>query len=94
MDPQIRLNKWRDARKLTKSKVMVFNLRSGESCSVPAKDRRNAWTPGGNIIDQGTYSTQGVAHQEDGSWKIIAQKAPAKCKQPMGTTAVMQQFID
>jgi hypothetical protein len=94
MDPQIRLNKWRDARKLTKRKVMVFNLRRGESCSVPAKDRRNAWTPGGNAIDQGTYSTQGVAHQEDGSWKIIARRRLQNARQPMGTTAVMQQFID
>jgi hypothetical protein len=32
-----------DARNFTKSKVMVFHPKEGESCSVPAKDR-NAWT--------------------------------------------------
>jgi hypothetical protein len=39
-----------DARNFTKSKVMV--TLEGESCSVPAKDRRNAWTLGGIAIDQ------------------------------------------
>jgi hypothetical protein len=34
------------------SKVMVFHPKEGESCSVPAKDRRNAWTLGGIAIDQ------------------------------------------
>jgi hypothetical protein len=41
-----------DARNFTKSKVMVFHPKEGESCSVPAKDRRNAWTLGGIAIDQ------------------------------------------
>jgi hypothetical protein len=31
---------------------MVFHPKEGESCSVPAKDRRNAWTLGGIAIDQ------------------------------------------
>jgi hypothetical protein len=29
----------------TKSKVMVFHPKEGESCSVPAQDRSNTWTP-------------------------------------------------
>jgi hypothetical protein len=39
-----------DAREFHQKAVMVFH--PGESCSVPAKDRRNAWTPGGIAIDQ------------------------------------------
>jgi hypothetical protein len=45
------LNKWRMQGNFTKSKV-VFHPKEGESCSVPAKDRRNAWTLGGIAIDQ------------------------------------------
>jgi hypothetical protein len=32
------LNKWRMQGNFTKSKVMVFHPKEGESCSVPAKD--------------------------------------------------------
>jgi hypothetical protein len=39
-----------DAGNFTKA-MMVFHP-GGESCSVPAKDRRNAWTLGGIAIDQ------------------------------------------
>jgi hypothetical protein len=45
------LNKWR-MQGFHQSKVMVFHPKEGESCSVPAKDRRNAWTLGGIAIDQ------------------------------------------
>jgi hypothetical protein len=41
-----------DARIYTKSKVMVFIPREGESCSVPAQDRLNTWTLGGIAMDQ------------------------------------------
>jgi hypothetical protein len=38
------LNKWRMQGNFTKSKVMVFHPKKGESCSVPAQDRLNTWT--------------------------------------------------
>jgi hypothetical protein len=53
------LNKWRMQGNFTKSKVMVFH-QEGESCSVPAKDRRNAWTLGGIAIDQSASKYLGV----------------------------------
>jgi hypothetical protein len=43
------LNKWRMQGNFTKVR-MVFHPK--ENPSVPAKDRRNAWTPGGIAIDQ------------------------------------------
>jgi hypothetical protein len=53
---------------------------------VPAKDRRNAWTPGGIAIDQvSKYKYLGVVYQEDGSWQAHAQRRLQRCKQPMGT---------
>jgi hypothetical protein len=78
------LNKWRMQGNFTKSKVMVFHPKEGESCSVPAKDRRNAWTLGGIAIDQvSKYKYLGVVYQEDGSWQAHAQR---RCKaKPMGT---------
>jgi hypothetical protein len=56
MDYNTWLNKWRMQGNFTKSKVMVFHLEI-ESCSVPAKDRRNAWTPGGIAIDQSALTS-------------------------------------
>jgi hypothetical protein len=56
----------------------------GESCSVPAKDRRNAWTLGGIAIDQvSKYKYLGVVYQEDGSWQARA-KALAKMQAAYG----------
>jgi hypothetical protein len=60
------LNKWRMQGNFTKSKVMVFHPRS--ESAAPAKDRRNAWTPGGIAIDQVSKEYLGVVYQEDGSW--------------------------
>jgi hypothetical protein len=75
-----------DAREFHQSKVMVFHPKEGESCSVPAKDRRNAWTLGGIAIDQvSKYKYLGVVYQEDGSWQAHAQRRLQRCKQPMGT---------
>jgi hypothetical protein len=49
------LNKWRMQGNFTKR---CFPSKEG-ICSVPAKDRRNAWTLGGIAIDQvSTTSTQ------------------------------------
>jgi hypothetical protein len=51
------LNKWRMQGNFTKSKGW-YHPKEGESCSVPAKDRRNAWTLGGTIDQVSKYSTQ------------------------------------
>jgi hypothetical protein len=73
-----------DAGNFTKSKVMVFHLRS-ESCSVPARTW-NAWTLGGIAIDQvSKYKYLGVVYQEDGSWQAHAQRRLQMQEQPMGT---------
>jgi hypothetical protein len=79
------LNKWRMQGNFTKSKVMVFHPKEGESCSViPAKDRRNAWTLGGIAIDQvSKYKYLGVVYQEMGSWQARA-KALAKMQAAYG----------
>jgi hypothetical protein len=72
-----------DARNFTKSKVMVFSCWR-VNCSVPAKDRRNAWTLGGIAIDQvSKYKYLGVVYQEDGSWQAHA-KALAKMQAAYG----------
>jgi hypothetical protein len=76
---------------------MVFHPKEGESCSVPAKDRRNAWTLGGIAIDQvSKYKYLGVVYQEDGSWQAHAQRRLQRCKQlwVLEATAVMQQSAD
>jgi hypothetical protein len=41
-----------DAREFHQKQGDGFHPKEGESCSVPAKDRRNAWTLGGIAIDQ------------------------------------------
>jgi hypothetical protein len=81
-----------DARNFTKSKVMVFHPKEGESCSVPAKDRRNAWTLGGIAIDQvSKYKYLGVVYQEDGSWRAKGACKDASSPWVLEATAVMQQ---
>jgi hypothetical protein len=51
------LNKWR-MQGISPKAGMVFHPKRG-ICSVPAKDRRNAWTLGGIAIDQAAqHSTQ------------------------------------
>jgi hypothetical protein len=41
-----------DAREFHQKQGDGISPKEGESCSVPAKDRRNAWTLGGIAIDQ------------------------------------------
>jgi hypothetical protein len=45
------LNKWR-MQEFHQKQGDGISPKEGESCSVPAKDRRNAWTLGGIAIDQ------------------------------------------
>jgi hypothetical protein len=45
------LNKWR-MQGISPKEGDGISPQGGESCSVPAKDRRNAWTLGGIAIDQ------------------------------------------
>jgi hypothetical protein len=52
-------------------------------CSVPAKDRRNAWTLGIAIDQVSKYKYLGVVYQEDGSWQAHA-KALAKMQAAYG----------
>jgi hypothetical protein len=88
------LNKWRMQGNFTKQGDGI-SPKEGES-SVPAKDRRNAWTLGGIAIDQvSKYKYPGVVYQEDGSWQAHAQGA-AKMQAAMvlEATAVMQQSAD
>jgi hypothetical protein len=63
---------------------------------VPAKDRCNAWTPGGIAIDQvSKYKYLGVVYQEDGSWQASAQRRFAmQAAHVLEATAVMQQSAD
>jgi hypothetical protein len=65
------LNKWR--MQGVHQQVMVFH--PGESCSVPAKDRRNAWTLGGIAIDQ--VSKYKYPGRSIGGW-IMAARAGAR----------------
>jgi hypothetical protein len=88
------LNKWRMQGNFTKQGDGI-SPKEGES-SVPAKDRRNAWTLGGIAIDQvSKYKYLGVVYQEDGSWQAHAQgAAKMQAAWVLEATAVMQQSAD
>jgi hypothetical protein len=88
------LNKWRMQGNFTKSKVMVFHPKEGESCSVWRT--AGAWTLGGIAIDQVSKYYKYPVYQE----RIMAgTRAKGACKDAsslwvLEATAVMQQSAD
>jgi hypothetical protein len=79
------LNRWRMQPNVTKSAVMVFHPRDGESACVPVGERVHKWLLNGHILAQvDSYKYLGVWFTENGTWDLHATKALGKMRGALG----------